>query len=185
MCVCVLSHVQLFVTPWTSACQAPLSWNFPGKNTWASCYFLLQEIFPAQRWNPYLLHLLHWQADSLPLVPPGKPHMCAGKKVKVLVAKLCLTLCDPMDGSSSVHGILQARNTEVGSHSLLQGIFPTQGSNPGLLHRKQTPPSGPPGKPIHAYSRSKTNGNGMVKNMIPGVGRSLYLNVSELHFLYL
>ena len=31
------------------------------------------------------------------------------------------------------HGILQAR---VGSCSLLQGIFPTQGSNPGLLHCK-------------------------------------------------
>ena len=27
-----------------------------------------------------------------------------------------------------------SRNTEVGSHSLLPGIFPTQGSNPGLLH---------------------------------------------------
>ena len=32
---------------------------------------------------------------------------------------------------SSVHGILQARNTGVGSRSLLQRIFPTQGSNPG------------------------------------------------------
>ena len=29
------------------------------------------------------------------------------------------------------------KNTEVGSHSLLQGIFPTQGSNPGLLHCRQ------------------------------------------------
>ena len=28
-------------------------------------------------------------------------------------------------------------NTEVGSFSLLQGIFPTQGSNPGLLHCRQ------------------------------------------------
>ena len=40
--------------------------------------------------------------------------------MKVLVTQLCLTLCDPMDGSlpdSSVHGILQARI--VGSHSLL------------------------------------------------------------------
>ena len=26
----------------------------------------------AQGWNPSLLHLLHWQVDSLPLVPPGK-----------------------------------------------------------------------------------------------------------------
>ena len=30
-----------------------------------------------------------------------------------------------------------AQNTGVGSHSLLQGIFPTQGSNPGLLHCRQ------------------------------------------------
>ena len=37
---------------------------------------------------------------------------------------------------SSIHGILQARIL-VGSHSLLQGIFPTQGSKPGLLHYKQ------------------------------------------------
>ena len=29
------------------------------------------------------------------------------------------------------------QNTEVGSHTLLQGIFPTQGSNPGLLHCRQ------------------------------------------------
>ena len=33
-----------------------------------------------------------------------------------------------------VHGILQGKNTGVGSHSLLWRIFPTQGSNPGLLH---------------------------------------------------
>ena len=29
------------------------------------------------------------------------------------------------------------KNTGVGSHILLQGIFPTQGSNPGLLHCRQ------------------------------------------------
>ena len=34
----------------------------------------------------------------------------------------------------SVPGILQARNTGVSIHFLLQGIFPTQGLNPGLLH---------------------------------------------------
>ena len=38
-----------------------------------SCYFLLQGISPTQELNPHLLHLLHWQAGSLPLVPPGKP----------------------------------------------------------------------------------------------------------------
>ena len=30
--------------------------------------------------------------------------------------------------------VLPGKNTGVGSHSLLQGIFPTQGSDPGLLH---------------------------------------------------
>ena len=47
----------------------------------------------------------------------------------------CPALCDPMDYSppgSSVHGILQARILE-NCHSLLQGIFPTQGSNLCLL----------------------------------------------------
>ena len=50
--------------------------------------------------------------------------------VKVKVAQSCPTLCDPMDYTAD--GILQAGITGVGSHSLLQGIFPTQGSNPGL-----------------------------------------------------
>ena len=41
--------------------------------------------------------------------------------------------CSPP--GSSVHGNL-GKNTGVGSHALLQGIFPTQGLNPGLLHRQ-------------------------------------------------
>ena len=51
--------------------------------------------------------------------------------VKVKVAQSCLTLCDPMD--YTVHGIFQARILEWVAF-LLQGIFPTQGSNPSLLH---------------------------------------------------
>ena len=57
------------------------------------------------------------------------------------VAQSCPTLCDPMDCSiqgSSVHEIFQARVLEWGCHFLLQGIFPTQGLNPGLLHCRQT-----------------------------------------------
>ena len=40
--------------------------DFPGKNTGVGCHFLLQRIFPTQGWN---LHLLQWQADSLPPAP--------------------------------------------------------------------------------------------------------------------
>ena len=49
------------------------SWDSLSKNTGVDCHFLLQGIFPTQESNPYLCNLLHWQADSLPLVPPGKP----------------------------------------------------------------------------------------------------------------
>ena len=44
-----------------------------GKNTEVGCHFLLQGIFPTQESNPHLLWLLHWQADSLPLIHLGSP----------------------------------------------------------------------------------------------------------------
>ena len=62
------------------------------------------------------------------------------------VAQSCPTLCNPVDCSlpgSSLHGILPpwdspGKNTGVGCHFLLQGIYLTQGSNPGLPHFRQT-----------------------------------------------
>ena len=48
-------------------------WDSPGKNTGVGCHSLLQGIFQTQGSNQHLLGLLHWQAGSLPLVPPGKP----------------------------------------------------------------------------------------------------------------
>ena len=57
-----------------------------------------------------------------------------------LVAQSCLTLCDPMDCTlpgSSVHGDSSGKNTGMSCHALLQGIFPTQESNPGLPHCSQ------------------------------------------------
>ena len=49
--------------------------------------------------------------------------------VLCLVTQLCLSLCDPKDCNppgSSVHGDSPGKNTGVGCHALLQGIFPTQ-----------------------------------------------------------
>ena len=54
-----------------------------------------------------------------------------------LVAQSCPALCDPMDCSppgSCVHGDSPSKNTGMGCQALLQGIFPIQGSNPGLPH---------------------------------------------------
>ena len=58
-------------------------------------------------------------------------------KPKALVAQSCPTLCNLMDWG--LPRLLYPRdspgkNTGVGCHSLLQGIFQTQGSNSGLLH---------------------------------------------------
>ena len=64
----------------------------------------------------------------------------------VKVAQLRLTLCDP-------HGLYSpwnspGQNTGVGGLSLLQGIFPTQGSNPGLPPLQvDSLPAEPQGKP--------------------------------------
>ena len=47
-----------------------------------------------------------------------------------------LTLCDSVDYNqpgSSVYAHSPDKNTGVGCHALLRGIFPTQGSNPRLL----------------------------------------------------
>ena len=52
----------------------------------------------------------------------------------------CLTLCEPMDCSppgSFCPLNSPGKNIRVGSHSLLQGIFPTKGSNPHFLHYRQ------------------------------------------------
>ena len=59
------------VTPWTVAWQAPLSLIL-GKNTGGGCHFLFQRILPSQGSDLRLLCFLHWQVDSLPLVPLGK-----------------------------------------------------------------------------------------------------------------
>ena len=67
---------------------------------------------------------------------PGKSQMVQ-VKVKVLVAQLCLTHCNPMDcrpPGSSVHGILQAGILEWVAIPISREIFPTQGLNLDLLH---------------------------------------------------
>ena len=73
MCVCMLSHVWLFVTSQNVAHQALLSMGFSTQGyTGVGCHILLWRIFPTQGLNPGLLHLLHWHADSLPLSHLGK-----------------------------------------------------------------------------------------------------------------
>ena len=74
--LCVLCAKSLQSCPTRSdliTYQAPLSMEFSRQEHWSGLRVLLQES------NPHLLHLLHWQAGSLPLVPPGKPNESLGE----------------------------------------------------------------------------------------------------------
>ena len=125
------SCVQLFLTPWTVAHQAPLSVGFSRQEYWS----------------------------ELPCPPPGDlPH--PGIKPASLMSpaladwffttsatwealenvKVKVSVCDPMDCSlpgSLVRGILQATILELGCHSFSGGNLPIQGLNPSLLPCQQ------------------------------------------------
>ena len=103
-----------------SSCQPSLFWPHH-----AACGILVPQ--PGIQPIPLALgvqSLNHWTARTAREVPPlsflnsasaSSLRATCGLKVKVLIAPLCLTLCDPMDcspPSSSVHGILQARILE-------------------------------------------------------------------------
>ena len=73
--------------------------------------------------------------DAITLAPGSR-----SSAVLCVVTQSCQTLCNPMDcspPSSSVHGDSPGKNTGVGCHALLQGIFPTTGLNPGIAHCRQ------------------------------------------------
>ena len=84
------SHVQLFVTLWTVACQVPLSMDSPGKNSGMGCYFLLPRgssqpryctcVSCIGRWVLY--HERHMGSHDLAGTSPklGKQEICYSEK---------------------------------------------------------------------------------------------------------
>ena len=122
---------------------------------------LLHGIFPARGSNPGLLHcrqilyyLSHHGSGFIKektLTLSTFLRLYLNNESESEVAQSCLTLCDSMDCGPPGFSIFQERILEWiaisfsrGSsptrdcHFLLQGIFPTQGSNLGLPHCRQT-----------------------------------------------
>ena len=117
--------------PWTIAHQAPLSIGFLRQESWSGLPFLSRKNLPDPGIEPASLAL---QADSLLSEPLGKLSMVCFIMYIILILsyflffylhiyayiaaksfQLCLTLCDPIDGSppgSAISGILQARTLE-------------------------------------------------------------------------
>ena len=154
------SHVQLFVTLWTVAHQAPLSMAFSRQEYWHE----LPGPPPGDLLNPGIEPL----SLMFPALASGffttsttweVPYIIHTNTIFLLVfphfylhSKTWYSAWETSESESEVHLVesnsLRPRglyspwnspgqNTGVGSLSLLQEIFPTQGSNPGLPHCRQ------------------------------------------------
>ena len=70
VCVCSISHIRLFVAPWTAACQDPLSMGFPRQEYWSG----LPCPAPGGLTDTGInTSVLHWQAGYLLLSHLGSP----------------------------------------------------------------------------------------------------------------
>ena len=65
LCVCELSYVQLFATPWTTACQAPLSMEFSRQEYWSMLPFPTPVDFPHPGIEPTSLALCYLGKHAL------------------------------------------------------------------------------------------------------------------------
>ena len=78
----------------TVARQTPLSMGILQERIleWMDCHAFLQGFFQTQVLNLHLVCILHWQAGSLPLVPPGKPNSTVMEFKKLSMAPYYLVL---------------------------------------------------------------------------------------------
>ena len=131
---CVVSPVWVLVTPWTAACQAPLSMGLSQQEHWSGLPFSPPQDLPDSGIQPTTPAAPALAGRVLTTEPPGKPTLLLWKlKCYCSVVSLSLWpqgLC-PWNSPGKI--------TEVGSQSLLQGMCLTQGMNLSLRHCRQIP----------------------------------------------
>ena len=134
-CVCVFSRsVVTLCDPMDWAHQDPLSIRFSKREYWSGLPFPPSGDLPNTGTEP-MSPMPPAFTDRLFISEP--PGLTQELYVLCSVAQLCPTLCYPMDCSlpgSSVLGDSPGKNAGVRCNALLQGIFPTQESNPGFPH---------------------------------------------------
>ena len=110
-----LSRVRPSAAPWTAAHQAPPSMGFARQEYWSGVPLPSPRFFTTRYWiYCFLCYIATCDCES----------------------------CLVVSNSLWPHGLYSpwnspGQNTGVGSHSLLQRMFPTQGWNPGLPHCRQ------------------------------------------------
>ena len=116
-----LSHVRLFVTPWTVAYEGPPSMGFSSQEYWSGFGDkILQKAESNLGSSVYVFFFFLQNFTGV-----GPESECDS--------------CSVVSDSLQLHGLYgpwnsPGQNTGGGSISLFQGIFPTQGSNPGFWH---------------------------------------------------
>ena len=114
---------MLHLWPHLSFAELPRNrWQIP--NGWGSKMRFAIFLFIAEKW---------WH--SLKIVLPLRVTIAYSKYCTMLSSSVVSDSLWPIDCNppgSSVYGDSLGKNTGVGCHALLQGIFPIQGSNPGL-----------------------------------------------------
>jgi len=88
--MCMFSHVPLFVTPWTIACQAPLSTGFSRKESWSGLPFPSPGNLPDPGIKLTSLASPALAGRFFTIESPGKPHI--SKYIPFTSASLCWTL---------------------------------------------------------------------------------------------
>ena len=73
MCAQLLSHIQLFVTPWTVPCQAPLSMGFSRQEYWSGLPFPPPGDLPDTGIKPKPPAAPAMVGIFFTTKPPGKP----------------------------------------------------------------------------------------------------------------
>ena len=161
------SHVRLFANLWTVACQAPLSMGFSRQESRVGCHALIQGIFLTQVSNPHFqrcnMNMVACRPDPSWRCILFKSTECLRHKTDSILKywvyvhaqslRLCLTLRP--NGLQPTRILCPwdspGKNTGVHCHFLLQGIFPTWGSNPCLSAspalQVDSLPTEPPRKP--------------------------------------
>ena len=111
MCMCMLSHsscAQLCATLWTVARQTPISMEFSRQDYWGGLPCPPPGNLPDPGIEAASLCLLHWQACSLSLAPPGKPSI---HKVGAIGTP---TFPEEETGSGEAHALLVSGYARIG-----------------------------------------------------------------------
>ena len=129
----VFSFMSLtLATSWTVAHQAPLSMGFPRQKYWN------ELLSPPDLPDPGIKPVSPALAGRLFTTEPHQESPKGMDSGGALVAKSYLTIATPQPARFLCQWDFPGKNTGVGYHFLLEGIFPTWGLNPGLPHCRQT-----------------------------------------------